>query len=553
MPKLLPPENGIVVRMYRIGHGDCFLLALPRNHLSSRPEPAGGVEGPLVARSSGTRPQPSDRVSTEREIPRQARDDDEVEGPLSSSDPVYILIDCGYKPGSNSEEFLHGKSAADIVAHLREACGGKLDLAIATHEHQDHLNAIWKKRSPYFGKFEIDETWLAWTEKPDDRLAKRLRKANHDRLLGLIAARNKLAQALGADNPNVRQIDLLLGLESGEDPGAAATPESIFAAADPAKSVNKQGLKLLKDKAAGRGVRYLYPGEGPIALPETRVKVYVLGPPYSEELIEDEDPKDAEEFPDDQPHGFSLGAAARSDFGGESPFANRYGIPFEDARNGENAFFTAHYGYGDEGDSARDNIEVADDAPFRRIDADWLLSATDLALAMAQGTNNTSLVLAFELPQTKKVLLFIGDAQRGSWVSWADLKWTVDGAEVTTRDLFGRTVLYKVGHHGSHNATLNGTATDAWPNLAWMATGSAAGEFTAMITAVNKWALEKAEWNHPLPAIKTALEQKTAGRLFQTDTDTLTKPTEVSPAAWKTFTDRATIDDLFFDYTIFDR
>ena len=206
----------------------------------------------------------------------------------------------------------------------------------------------------------------------------------------------------------------------------------------------------------------------------------------------------------------------------------------------------------DEGESARDNAEVTGDAPFRRIDSDWLLSATDLALAMAQGTNNTSLVLAFELPETRKVLLFVGDAQRGSWLSWADLKWTVDGAEVTTRDLFGRTVLYKVGHHGSHNATLNGTAADPWPNLAWMANGSAAGEFTAMITAVNTWALEKAEWNHPLPAIKTALEQKTAGRLFQTDTDTLTKPDDVSPTAWQAFLDRATVDELAFDYVIFD-
>ena len=359
---------------------------------------------------------------------------------------------------------------------------------------------------------------------------------------------------MGAGNPDVRQIDLLLGLESGEDPDAASTPEAIFAAADPSRSVNKQGLKLLKDKAsAGRGVRYLYPGEGPIELPDTRVKVYVLGPPYSEELIEDEDPKGAEEFPDDRPHGFSLGAAARSDSGGESPFASRYGIPLEEARSGGNAFFAAHYGAGEEGESARDQVEVASDAPFRRIDGDWLLSATDLALAMAQGTNNTSLVLAFELPESKKVLLFVGDAQRGSWVSWADLTWTVDGAQVSTRDLFGRTVLYKVGHHGSHNATLNGKTSDPWPNLAWMATGSAAAEFTAMITAVNRWALEKAEWNHPLPAIKTALEQKTAGRLFQTDTDTLVKPPDVSAAAWKSFTDRATFEDLFFDYTIIDR
>ena len=70
MPKLIPPENGLVVRMYRIGHGDCFLIAAPRE--------GGG-------------------------------------------DPVYTLIDCGYKPGSSSDEFLHGKSATDIVNHLRDA------------------------------------------------------------------------------------------------------------------------------------------------------------------------------------------------------------------------------------------------------------------------------------------------------------------------------------------------------------------------------------------------------------------------------------------------
>jgi hypothetical protein len=196
---------------------------------------------------------------------------------------------------------------------------------------------------------------------------------------------------------------------------------------------------------------------------------------------------------------------------------------------------------------------VVDDAPFRRIDSDWLYSATDLALAMAQGTNNTSLVLAFELPESKKVLLFVGDAQRGNWVSWADLTWTVDGATVTTRDLLGRTVLYKVGHHGSHNATLAGTPHDPWPNLNWMATGSAAGEFTAMITAVNKWAVDVAEWIHPLPAIKTALEQKASGRVFQTDTDTLQKPPDVTTAAWKSFTDRATFDELYFDYVVLDR
>ncbi len=72
-----------------------------------------------------------------------------------------------------------------------------------------------------------------------------------------------------------------------------------------------------------------------------------------------------------------------------------------------------------------------------------------------------------------------------------------------------------------------------------------------MLPAVERWAVKKG-WIHPLPAIKTALEQKTAGRLFQTDTDTLTKPNDVSDAAWKKFTDRATVDELYFDFTILD-
>jgi hypothetical protein len=52
-----------------------------------------------------------------------------------------------------------------------------------------------------------------------------------------------------------------------------------------------------------------------------------------------------------------------------------------------------------------------------------------------------------------------------------------------------RTVLYKVGHHGSHNVTLKGSVQDDYPNLSWTGHGKYASEFTAMITAVNKWAL----------------------------------------------------------------
>src|SRR5262245_4821195 len=85
-PRLLPPASGVTVRMYRTGHGDCFLLAF-----------AG----------------------------------------VSKDKPVYVLIDCGYKPGSPKYIKTNIK---DITAHIRAATGGHIDVAVITHEHQDHVN-----------------------------------------------------------------------------------------------------------------------------------------------------------------------------------------------------------------------------------------------------------------------------------------------------------------------------------------------------------------------------------------------------------------------------
>src|SRR5687768_336649 len=152
-------QNGVGVRMYRPGHGDCFLLSFPRE--------GGG-------------------------------------------DPVYVMIDCGYKPGS--PQFIHKEDITDIVAHIGKTTNNRLDLVVLTHEHQDHLNGIWRKKDPYFAGFEINEAWLAWTEDPDDDLAKELRKRHHDQLLGLVAARFALA-AGNSDPAAVHRVDSLLGFE----------------------------------------------------------------------------------------------------------------------------------------------------------------------------------------------------------------------------------------------------------------------------------------------------------------------------------------------------
>jgi hypothetical protein len=466
------------------------------------------------------------------------------------------MIDCGYKPGS--EKFLaHKKPIGDIVNHLHASCGGRLDLVILTHEHQDHLNGIWKSKDPYFQDFEIDEAWVAWTEDPDNEVANDLRDRHRDQLLGLLGARRELALAVGETASAVDRIDSLLGLELGTGSSKLDQQEMFAAATDPEKSVNKQGMKLVKDKASGnKGCFFLYPGIEPVPLDGAAgVRAFILGPPENSDLIADEDPREDEEFPQD--HGLSFAAAARTPpEKRSSPFRRHHFVPLEFAflKKSGTPFFLEHYGKGESRVVEADRTEVAANAPWRRIDSQWLYSAETLALKLNTGVNNTSLVVAFELPQTKKVLFFAADAQRGNWSSWKDVQFR-DGAEVVTaKELLGRAVLYKVGHHGSHNATLAGTPSDPHPNLAWMGQGAAASEFTAMITAVNAWAtgVPKPPWIHPLPSIKDALVRKAEGRVLQTDEDQPTKPKGVSEGQWKKFTDRTVFEDLYFDWSVTD-
>lgn len=511
MPLLKPPANAVTVRMYRQGHGDCFLLAFPRK--------------------SGVR-------------------------------PVYVLIDCGYKPGSPA--FVHGDGGAnhpiaDTVEDIRQATGGHLDLVIITHEHQDHLNGIWKASDPYFAGFTIDEAWMAWTEDPDDELANELRRRHKDTLLGVLEARQRLAFAVGENDETVVGLDKLLSFEFGGDAERVSMAEMLAAASDPAKSINKQSLKFIKEAAEQeRGVSFLNPGDGPLAVPRSKgIHAYVLGPPRNENLLVDEDPKGAEGFPDDDEPSFTFRAAAGSGSKPSStPFSSRFATPMEKELHEPETFFSIHYGRDAEGANDADRVETPDNAPWRRIEQEWLYSAEQLALQLNRGINNTSLVLAFELPKSKKVLLFAADAQRGNWISWTENEWDNAGTTVTARDLLGRTVLYKVGHHGSHNATLAGTAQDEYANLSWMGTGSAAREFTAMITAVNAWAVTKNNppWRHPLPSIREALVRKTQGRVFQTDTPQPTKPDTVSATAWAAFLKRCKLtNELYFDYQIMDK
>ena len=504
--RLIPPPDGVVIRMYRIGHGDCFLLAFP---------------GQTAAK------------------------------------PVYVLIDCGYKPGS--PKFIN-TTPKDITKSIAEATGGHIDVAIITHEHQDHVNAISETN---FRDVTIGEAWFAWTENPNDEVANDLRKTYKDKLLGLLAARNRLAADGELDR--VQQLNRLIAFELGGEDEAFDAPAAfqlLSVAKKPENSLNKRAMKLFKDRAQ-KGTKFLKPHEAIGAVPGADgVRVFVMGPPRDPDQLKSLDPEGDEEFhlaamAALTPVGY-FGAAARAAVSGQSPkqpFAPRFCTaldePSDDAA--ANKLMNEHYGRGAAAPlPPKHPREVPSNPDWRRIDRDWLYSAEQLALDMNDYTNNSSLVLAFELERGGKVLLFAADAQRGNWKSWSQKEWNDGDTTVTARQLLSRTVLYKVGHHGSHNATLNGTTSEDYPNLGWMAQGEYGREFTAMITAVRAWAETQNGWDHPLEAIKDALLKRTSGRVFQTDTDfdRMGMPDEGSQPEWDAFKAQTAGERLYFDYTI---
>ena len=491
-----PPRSGVKVRMYRQGHGDCFLLAF--------------------------------------------RQDDGT--------PFYMLIDCGMKKGSKLI-----RQIREVAENIRDATGGHLNLVAITHEHEDHVSGFRSERA-VFESLTIDKLWLSWTEDPENDFANELRRKYKDTLLGLVSAADRLQGVSDPFDERVRDtLESLLGFElSDEDRGFAATdPEKIKG------RTNKEGILIVKKRADERqGAEYLRPHSAPRTLPNvTGIRFFALGPPENEARLKDMDPRGEEEFhfAATEEHAFLAAVAGAAGTSDEQeayqPFEPRHRIPASAAQQHPDygKFFETHYGL--DKDSPDD-----DDRAWRKIDADWLRGAEEFALRMNNYINNTSLVLAIELPRSKKVLLFVGDAQRGNWVSWPEKGWTAANGlsgseEVTVADLLGRTVFYKVGHHGSHNATMNKGG------LREMAQGELADQFVAMIPANEKWALsvKPDPWVHPLPAIYKALLEKAKGRVFVMDRDLQApSPQVLSPEKWQQFLDRTVCNDLFYEFTVED-
>jgi hypothetical protein len=429
----------------------------------------------------------------------------------------HSLIDCGVLKGTADAE----KRMQDVAQSVHDTTGGHLDRLVVTHEHWDHLSGFLQAGAIY-DTLEVGEVWLAWTEDPQDELANELRARKQKRLNGLVAAAT-LVQ--GPETPLAQrtalQLDALLGFQG--DLGAAATKTTSAA------------LEWVKGRQAP--IKYLRPGDQFFDLPGLPgIRVYVLGPPHDSRLIKQSDPSKA------HPEVYELAAADGSHQGfleaaealaedeepGAQPFDGFFRVEEKDARN-DNELWKKYFAKGN---------------AWRRIDHDWLGYAGALALQLDSDTNNTSLVLAFELTSGGDVVLFPGDAQVGNWLSWESLEWQFPEGTATrtvkSDELLARTVLYKVGHHGSHNATLREKGLELM----------ASSELAAMVP-VNRVTAKKMNWLMPFPPLLARLVEKTHGRVMDAERglDDST-PQDLSDADWARFTARTDVQPGWIDYTL---
>jgi hypothetical protein len=488
------PVSGVKVRMYRQGLGDCFLLAFPSTGRSAKPR--------------------------------------------------FVLIDCGVLLGTPE-----GVDRVRRVAeHIVESTGGRLDLLVATHEHWDHLSGFEQARD-IFDKLKIEEVWVAWTEDPDDSTANGLRHKRETALRALTSSAMRL-RATGDEDAaaSAGQIDSVLGFFG--ELGVDGKPKGI-----------ERAMDYVCER--GKPPRYRQPGEGPLPLPGVPgARVYVLGPPRGEELKRS-DPRAGEAYEKslalNEETAFFAAALAAHEKAGELamsleerelerlsyPFDKAFRVKFDQAK-ADPFFQELYYGAASAAGAAGEASDK--ELAWRRIEADWMGASKVLALKLDSDTNNTSLALAIELVGTGKVLLFPGDAQAGSWRSWHGLTWPRDGKPddpVTTVDLLKRTVLYKVGHHASHNATLRGQGLELMEHP----------DLVAMIPVHEEMAHKPKGgspkgWDMPFPPLLNKLNEKARGRVLRVDKGLPTCPGNVPAKEWKEFADRCVEDELYVEITI---
>lgn len=314
---------------------------------------------------------------------------------------VHVLVDCGVHA--------HDLGVMDeAVAQLKADTDGQLALVIMTHRHADHISGFGSARE-IFETFRVERVWMSWFEDREDE------KAAHIQA-GIVKTAQHLQAALAA---RAAPGDAQFGHMAENALGVAK------------KGGNAAALEMLHSFTTPDGgatpVDYYAAGETPTLPPSlvsAGLEAEILGPPRDLALVAQMD---------NAAHQYLASDGNDDEDGPGPPFSIAYQV---DEFEWDNPLFPMA--------QIRKNIE------------DW---QPDMLAAAAQradnALNNQSLVVLFTLGG--KTMLFSGDAQWGNWANF------LFGGPIGTpghtalteksRSILARLDFYKVGHHGSTNAT----------------------------------------------------------------------------------------------------
>lgn len=423
----------------------------------------------------------------------------------------HVLIDCGSFRNSNESS----KKFKEITKDIRNIVGDKgIDLVVATHQHNDHMSGFQYGRHD-FESIGINQVFLSWLDDENDTLA-----------LDIGEQHNKVVKKLD----NIRGILKNRKFKALDSTVRQALNEVVDERSFKAdSSFTGKATKFLKE-VGKNPIQYLRPGQivNVPNISEDLVKIHVLGPPRNYKAIRSTNPRKGESYDKHLKNIlFSIDelSNALSDQSSDNnfPFNGKY-REFPQNKTASKKTIEQFKRYNKE--------------KWQKIDHDWLNISKRFALHLNSYTNNTSLVLAFELVQTGKVLLFVGDAQAGNWRSWDSIEWgeNINSEEKMNR-LLRNTVFYKVGHHGSHNATSK-KALDRMTSE----------ELVAFIPVNKADANLKKEnpWRMPAKNLYRELNKKTKGRMARMDWGKVRRKVN----NWKPRSVK--VDKLFVEYTIKD-
>lgn len=368
------------------------------------------------------------------------------------TDNRHVLIDFGtVKRNPDS-----AVSLDDVAQSIRDETGGKLHIVVATHRHKDHISGFGlKKAGKIIEDLKPDVVIQPWTEDPDipiDATAParslsgvRRRLANMNRYVDAHFGEDStlpLAHLAAVDTPLFEKLSFI-----GEDNLTnAAAVNRLMNMGEARRAVYTHAKRKL-------GLKSVLPG----------VAVDVLGPPTLKQQpsIKLESDENEDEF-------WHMHAAAA-----ESLATDR-ADPFPDYSDSKGGWDTKWTRY--------------------RLKKIQLEMAFQLVRILDKAMNNTSVILLFQAGG--KSFLFPGDAQ---WENWSFAL-----SDRTILNKLAKVDVYKVGHHGS----LNATPKTLWRNFEKKGGLSSEERLISFLSTLKgKYGSESTHTEVPRKTLVTALEK----------------------------------------------